>query len=173
MVVWRLWKQNYVMCLMGHQLLISCTKFVFLFKRVSPLSLLILSFAQRRVAQFLFFFSPSDSPPLFFILSVPLVDCKASLWEEAHPSCQSQSGTLVRRVRGLVSKVNEVAGTRNICQRGSDFLQLLEPGRRSSVSPHHGTPAVSALATGPTDPDSRGTHMERDRLFTLSSEHTR
>lgn len=41
------------MCLMGHHILISCTKFVFLFKRVSPLSLLILGFEQWHAAQFL------------------------------------------------------------------------------------------------------------------------
>lgn len=95
---------------------------------------------------------------------MPLLDRKASLWEEAHPSCQSQSGTLVRRVGGFVSQVNEVAGTGNICQGGSSLLQLLETGRQSSVSRHQ-TQAVSAPATNPDRPQ-KNTHGEGQAVYT-------
>lgn len=161
---WKLWKQNYIMCLMGHQILISCTKCVFLVKWISPLSLLILSFEQMACSPISFVFSSFKlllSSPF-----LPLLDCKAFPWEEAHPSCQSQSGTLFRIVGGFVSKVNEVAGTTNICQRVSNLFQLLETGRHSSESPSPYPGSVCLCS-------HRGTHTERDRLFTLSGEHTR
>lgn len=154
---------------MGHQLLISCSKFVFPFKWVSPLSLLIVSFEQWHVVQFLFFSFFFLQAPLF-TLSMPLLDCKASLWEEAHPSCQSQSGTLVRRVRGFVSKVNEVAGTRNICQITQTFSSCW---RLADTLQCPGIKPRQHLPLWPTPTDHRGTHMKRDRLFTLNSEHTR
>lgn len=122
---------------MGHHILISCTKFVFLFKRVSPLSLLIWALSNGKHPNF---FRLLLSSP-----SLPFLDSAAFPREEAHPSCQSRSGTLFRIVRGFVSKVNEVAETTNICQRGSNLFQLLETGRHSSASRHHAR-AVSALA---------------------------
>lgn len=122
---------------MGHHILISCTKFVFLFKRVSPLSLLIWALSNGKHPNF---FRLLLSSP-----SLPFLDRAAFPREEAHPSCQSRSGTLFRIVRGFVSKVNEVAETTNICQRGSNLFQLLETGRHSSASRHHAR-AVSALA---------------------------
>lgn len=123
---------------MGHHILISCTKFVFLFKQVSPLSLLIWALSNGKHPNFFRLLLPSPS--------LPFLDCAAFPREEAHPSCQSRSGTLFRIVRGFVSKVNEVAETTNICQRGSNLFQLLETGRHSSASRHHAR-AVSALAT--------------------------
>lgn len=64
----------------------------------------------------------------------PAVNHKVGLW----------SGI----VRGLVSNINEVAGTANICQRDSNLFQLLETHRHFPAS-GDGTQAVSAPGAQP------------------------
>lgn len=118
---------------------------------------------------FIFFFPPFKLP-FFHPLCATLRLQSIPTGRKHTPAVNHKWDLGQKSSGGFVSNVNEVAGTWNICQRGSNLLQLLETGRHSSVSRHH-TRSVSALATDPDD--RRGTHMERARLFTLSSEHTR
>lgn len=128
----------------------SSTEFVFLLKSISP-SFVVLIFQQWHLAQLPFCSHLSLSLPFSWSQTVkgfsrrkhtPAVNHKVGLW----------SGI----VRGLVSNINEVAGTANICQRASNLFQLLETHRHFPASCDDGAPAVSAPLPG-------GTHTERNR----------